>query len=48
LKARRRIHPWPLAIVIGLLIMVAVNVGFMLVAIGGSDEIVPSYHLEER
>lgn len=39
---------WPAAIVVGLLFVVVVNVGFMVVAVGGADEIVESYTTEER
>lgn len=39
--------PWPLAIVVGLLIVVAVNVVFIYIAFSGADVVVPSY-LRER
>jgi hypothetical protein len=39
---------WPAAIVVGLLLVVAVNVGFAVVAVRGADEIVESYVTEER
>ena len=39
---------WPLAIALGLLAVVVVNIGFVVVAISGADEIVESYVTEER
>jgi hypothetical protein len=39
---------WPIAITVGLLIMMAVNFCFMYIALSGADEIVPSYFSEER
>lgn len=39
---------WPAAIVGGLLLVVAVNVGFAFVALSGADEIVESYVTEKR
>jgi len=39
---------WPLAIVLGLLAVIAVNVGFAVVAITGADDVVESYLTEER
>jgi uncharacterized protein with LGFP repeats len=39
---------WPAAIIGGLLLVVAVNVGFAVVAVSGADEIVKSYLTEER
>lgn len=39
---------WPLAIALGLLVVVLVNVGFVVVAVGGADDIVESYVTEER
>ncbi len=39
---------WPAGIVVGLLIVVLVNVGFIIVAVGGADEVVESYTTEPR
>ena len=39
---------WPTAIVAGLLLVVIVNVGFIVLAVGGADEIVESYTTETR
>jgi hypothetical protein len=39
---------WPTAIVVGLLLVVLVNVGFIVVAVGGADEVVESYTTEAR
>jgi hypothetical protein len=39
---------WPLAITVGLLIMIAVNICFMYIAVSGADEIAPSYVEGER
>ena len=48
MAADPRARRWPLAIAIGLFIMIAVNVVFMVVAISGADEIAPSYNEEAR
>ncbi len=39
---------WPLAITIGLLIVVAVNIAFIVVAVGGADPVAESYEAGER
>ena len=39
---------WPIAIIVGLVIMIAVNMGFIYIAVSGADEIVPSYNEESR
>lgn len=39
---------WPTAIVAGLLLVVLVNVGFIVAAVGGADEVVESYTTEAR
>lgn len=44
----RRNWMWPLAVVLGLMAVVAVNVGFAVIAITGADEVVESYLTEER
>ncbi|HSM06124.1 MAG TPA: hypothetical protein VK858_16010 [Longimicrobiales bacterium] len=44
----RRPSGWPLAIVVGLLVVVGVNLTFIYIAVSGADEVVPSYVEEER
>lgn len=39
---------WPVAIIIALLIVVAVNAAYIYVALSGADDVVPSYLTEER
>jgi hypothetical protein len=39
---------WPIAIALGLLVVVLVNLAFVYVAVSGKDEVVPSYELEHR
>ncbi|HXG43942.1 MAG TPA: hypothetical protein VNJ71_04200 [Gemmatimonadales bacterium] len=39
---------WPLAIAVGLLVVVVVNALFAYVAIRGADAVVPSYQTEPR
>lgn len=39
---------WPLAIVVALLIVAAVNAAFIWVAVSGADDVVPSYFTEDR
>ena len=39
---------WPIAIVIGLVLVILVNLTFIYIAVSGKDEIVPSYHTERR
>ena len=39
---------WPVAIVVGLILVMAVNAGFIVVAVTGADEVVESYTTEER
>lgn len=39
---------WPIAITVGLLIVVAVNVVFVVIAVGGADPVVESYEAGER
>ncbi len=45
--ARRR-SPWPLAIVIGLILVAIVNVVFILIAVRGGEPVAPSYNSSER
>ena len=44
----RRRSPWVIAIVVGLTVMVLVNVAFIIVAVRGADEVVPSYTTGQR
>ncbi len=39
---------WPTLIVVGLLLVVAVNFTYIWIAVNGADEVVPSYMEEER
>ena len=39
---------WPVGIVVGLLLVITVNAGFIYLAVTGADEVVPSYAAEER
>lgn len=39
---------WPAIIIVGLVIVVLVNIGFIYVAVSGQDEVVPSYVTEPR
>jgi hypothetical protein len=41
-------HAWPLAIVIGLSIVVAANAAFIYVALSHPDPVAPSYAREQR
>jgi hypothetical protein len=47
-SAPERRSPWVLAIIIGLTMMVLVNIAFIVVAVRGADDVVPSYNLEQR
>ena len=44
----RRDRLWPTLIVVGLLLVVAVNFTYIWIAVNGADEVVPSYMEEER
>jgi hypothetical protein len=39
---------WPAVIIIGLLIVILMNAVFIYIAVSGQDEVVSSYHTEER
>jgi hypothetical protein len=43
-----RAWAWPLAIIVGLMVVVGVNLTFIYIAVSGADEVVPSYVEEER
>jgi hypothetical protein len=40
--------PWVLGIIIGFIVVVLVNAGFIYVAVRGADSVVPSYNAEQR
>ena len=46
--SRRDELRWPIAIAIGLLLMILVNLAFIFIAVDGADEVVPSYQTEPR
>lgn len=39
---------WPIAIAIGLFLVILVNLTFIYIAVSGKDEIAPTYHTERR
>jgi hypothetical protein len=41
-------HVWPIGITLALLVVVAVNVAFVAIAVGGADEVAESYETGER
>lgn len=41
-------HVWPIGITVGLLFVVAVNVVFIVLAVGGADEVAEAYEAGER
>ncbi len=45
---RRNNMGWPIAIAVGLLLMILVNLAFIFIAVRGADEVVPSYQTEPR
>lgn len=47
-EAPRRRSPWPMAIAIGLGIVVLMNAVFIYVALSNTDPIAPSYSQEHR
>ncbi len=47
--SRRRIElGWPHAIAFGMLLVILVNVAFIVIAVRGADQVVPSYLTEHR
>jgi hypothetical protein len=44
----RRRSPWVIGIIIGFVVVVLVNAGFIYVAVKGADRVVPSYNAEAR
>ncbi len=47
-EQKRRRSPWPLAIVIGLIVVAIVNVLFVYIAVRAQDPVVDSYNTESR
>jgi hypothetical protein len=47
-QQRRDDRRWPIAIAIGLLVIILVNLVFIYIAVSGADEVVPSYKIEAR
>ena len=39
---------WPYLITAGLVLVILVNAIFIYIAVSGADDVVPSYHTEER
>ena len=39
---------WPILITVGLVFVILVNALFIYIAVSGADDVVPSYHTEER
>ncbi|MBT3326962.1 MAG: hypothetical protein HN396_12030 [Gemmatimonadales bacterium] len=48
MKKLTRDHVWPVGITVGLLLVVAVNVVFIVLAVSGQDEVESSYVAGER
>jgi hypothetical protein len=46
--SKPRVHLWPILITLGLVFVILVNAVFIYIAVSGADEVVPSYHTEER
>ncbi len=47
-EPRRRRSPWPIAIIVGLMLVALVNVLFIWIAVHGQDPVVDSYVTEPR
>lgn len=41
-------HVWPIGITLAMLVVVAVNVAFIVIAVGGADPVAESYEAGER
>jgi hypothetical protein len=46
-EGRRNLR-WPIAIAVGLFLVILVNLTFIYIAVSGKDEIVPTYRTERR
>jgi hypothetical protein len=46
MQARK--SPWVVGIIIAFVVIALVNAGFIYVAVKGADQVVPSYHAEQR
>ncbi len=47
-EPKRRRSPWPIAIVVGLILVAIVNVVFIYIAVHGQDAVVDSYKTQSR
>ena len=47
-EPKRRRSPWPIAIVIGLVLVAIVNVLFIYIAVRGQESVVDSYNTQSR
>ncbi len=45
---RPKVRLWPVLITAGSLLVILVNAIFIYIAVSGADDVVPSYHTEER
>lgn len=48
MATERRHLRWPIAIAVGLFLVILVNLVFIYIAVSGKDEIVPTYQTERR
>lgn len=46
--AASRDRLWPALVIAALVVVVAVNLGFIILAVGGADEVLESYEAEPR
>lgn len=46
-EGRRNLR-WPIAIAVGLFLVILVNLTFIYIAVSGKDDIVPTYRTERR
>jgi hypothetical protein len=45
---QKRRSPWVVGIIIGFVVMLLMNATFIYIAVKGADQVVPSYHAEQR